>query len=100
MPRDVFGRIFSSDYGASATTSGLFLLNDASIQSSALHRASLRSQFALWLVVAPCLFVVSYGGDPGLGIWLVPVAALMLFYSVARIALDLSKQREAQKCKK
>jgi hypothetical protein len=35
--------------------------------------------------------VVTYGGDPGLGIWLVPIAALLLFYSVARIALDLSR---------
>jgi hypothetical protein len=34
--------------------------------------------------------VVTYGGDPGLGIWLVPIAALLLFYSVLRIALDLS----------
>jgi hypothetical protein len=34
--------------------------------------------------------VVTYGGDPGLGIWLVPIAALLLFYSVVRIALDLS----------
>jgi len=35
--------------------------------------------------------IVTYGGDPGLGIWLVPVAAVLLFYSVGRIALDLSK---------
>jgi len=37
---------------------------------------------------------VTYGGDPGLGIWLVPVAALLLFYSVLRIALDVSKRRQ------
>jgi hypothetical protein len=37
--------------------------------------------------------VVTYGGDPGLGIWLVPIAALLLFYSVLRIALDLSGSR-------
>jgi hypothetical protein len=35
--------------------------------------------------------VVTYGGDPGLGIWLVPIAALLLFYSVVRIALDFSR---------
>jgi hypothetical protein len=35
--------------------------------------------------------VVTYGGDPGLGIWLVPIAALLLFYSVVRVALDLSR---------
>src|SRR3954469_6328489 len=37
--------------------------------------------------------IVTYGGDPGLGIWLVPVAALLLFYSVARIAVAVSRAR-------
>ena len=37
--------------------------------------------------------VVTYGGDPGLGIWLVPIAALLLFYGVLRIGLDLSRSR-------
>lgn len=36
--------------------------------------------------------VVTYGGDPGLGIWLVPIAAVLLFYGVVRIALDLSRR--------
>ncbi len=36
--------------------------------------------------------VVTYGGDPGLGIWLVPIAAVLLSYSIARIALDLSRR--------
>jgi len=35
--------------------------------------------------------IVTYDGDPGLGVWLVPVGAILPFYSVARIALDLSK---------
>ncbi len=35
--------------------------------------------------------IVIYDGDPGLGVWLVPAGAILLFYSVARIALDLSK---------
>ena len=34
--------------------------------------------------------IVTYGGDPGLGVWLVPVGALLLFYGVARVAIDLS----------
>ncbi len=38
--------------------------------------------------------IVTYGGDPGLGIWLVPVAALLLFYSVGWIALRVSKSRK------
>jgi len=35
--------------------------------------------------------IVIYDGDPGLGVWLVPVGAILLFYGIARIALDLSK---------
>jgi uncharacterized membrane protein len=35
--------------------------------------------------------IVTYDGDPGLGVWLVPIGAVLLFYSIARIALDLSK---------
>jgi hypothetical protein len=59
----------------------------------------LRPAVAFCLIWAGILFpagfflggIVTYGGDPGLGIWLVPIAALLLFYSVARIALALSK---------
>jgi hypothetical protein len=36
--------------------------------------------------------VVTYGGDPGLGIWLVPVAAILLFYGVLSIAISVSKR--------
>jgi len=32
-----------------------------------------------------------YDGDPGLGVWLVPIGALLLFYGIARMAIDLSK---------
>ena len=35
--------------------------------------------------------VVTYGGDPGLGIWLVPFAAILLFYSVTSIAICVSR---------
>ncbi|MEY2486229.1 MAG: hypothetical protein QOH39_1877 [Verrucomicrobiota bacterium] len=38
--------------------------------------------------------VVTYGGDPGLGIWLVPIAAVLLFYSVLKIALAVWRLRE------
>jgi hypothetical protein len=37
--------------------------------------------------------IVIYDGDPGLGVWLVPIGAALLFYSVARIALDLSRRK-------
>jgi len=58
-----------------------------------------RPSVSLSLIWAGILFpvgfflggIVTYGGDPGLGIWLVPIAALLLFYCVARIAFDLSK---------
>src|SRR5437868_12904509 len=39
--------------------------------------------------------VVTYGGDPGLGIWLVPIAAILLFYSVLCIAMDLARRRQS-----
>jgi hypothetical protein len=35
--------------------------------------------------------IITYGGDPGLGIWLVPVAAILLFYSVFSIAMSVTK---------
>jgi hypothetical protein len=44
--------------------------------------------------------IVTYGGDPGLGIWLVPVAALLLFYSVLVIAVDLSKPKSRESAKR
>jgi hypothetical protein len=37
--------------------------------------------------------IVTYDGDPGLGIWLVPIGALLLFYAVGRFALDLSRRK-------
>lgn len=36
--------------------------------------------------------IVIYDGDPGLGVWLVPVGALLLLYAVARMARDVWKQ--------
>ncbi len=35
--------------------------------------------------------IVIYDGDPGLGVWLVPIGAALLFYGIARIAFDLRK---------
>jgi hypothetical protein len=37
--------------------------------------------------------ILIYDGDPGLGVWLVPIGAGLLFYGIARIALDLSKRK-------
>jgi membrane protein DedA with SNARE-associated domain len=37
--------------------------------------------------------IVIYDGDPGLGVWLVPIGAILLFYGIARIALDLSRRK-------
>ena len=37
--------------------------------------------------------IVTYDGDPGLGVWLVPIGAALLFYGIARIALDLSRRK-------
>jgi hypothetical protein len=35
--------------------------------------------------------IVTYGGDPGLGVWLVPLAAILLFYSVFSIAIRVTR---------
>jgi hypothetical protein len=37
--------------------------------------------------------VAIHGGDPGLGIWIVPIGAILLLYGVGRVALDLSRFR-------
>ena len=59
----------------------------------------LRPSVSMSLIWAGILFpvgfflggVITYGGDPGLGIWLVPIAAVLLFYAVLRIAVDVTK---------
>jgi len=33
----------------------------------------------------------TYDGDPGTGVWLVPIGALLMLYGVGRTALDFSK---------
>jgi membrane protein DedA with SNARE-associated domain len=72
----------------------------AGLSARSVKRLVPRQSVSLGLIWAGILFpvgfflggVVTYGGDPGLGIWLVPIAAILLFYSVLRIALDLSKR--------
>jgi len=34
---------------------------------------------------------VTYDGDPGSGVWLVPIGALLMLYGVGRTALDVTK---------
>jgi hypothetical protein len=34
---------------------------------------------------------LTYGGDPGTGVWLVPLGALLMLYGVGRAAFDLTK---------
>jgi len=73
----------------------------AGLTARQMERFDLRSSVSFSLIWAGLLFplgfflggLVTYGGDPGLGIWLVPIAALLLFYAVGGIALDLSKRR-------
>jgi hypothetical protein len=75
----------------------------AALTARNVEYLELRSSVSFGLIWSGILFplgfflggVVTYGGDPGLGIWLVPVAALLLFYSILRIALDLSKQKNS-----
>src|SRR5256884_8401639 len=73
----------------------------AGLSGRMVERFMLRSSVSFALIWAAILLpagfflggIVIYDGDPGLGVWLVPVGAALLFYSVARIALDLSKRR-------
>lgn len=72
----------------------------AALTARNVKRINARRSISVSLIWAGILFpvgfflggIVTYGGDPGLGIWLVPIAAVLLFYSVLRIALDLSSR--------
>ncbi|MDB6147391.1 MAG: hypothetical protein JWO45_1055 [Spartobacteria bacterium] len=88
---------------AHAHGTALALVNiTAGLTGRNLKNFDLRPAVSFSLIWAGILFplgfflggVVTYGGDPGLGIWLVPVAALLLFYSVAWIALAVSRSRK------
>ena len=71
----------------------------AGLTARKVDRFELRPSVSFALIWAAILLpagfflggIVIYDGDPGLGVWLVPVGAILLFYSVTRIALDLSK---------
>ena len=73
----------------------------AGLSARIVERFTLRSSVSFALIWAAILLpagfflggIVIYDGDPGLGVWLVPVGAALLFYGIARIALDLSKRR-------
>jgi len=72
----------------------------AGLTARTMERFTLRPSVSFSLIWAAILLpvgfflggIVIYDGDPGLGVWLVPIGAALLFYSVARIALDLSKR--------
>ena len=85
---------------AHAHGTALALVNIAAgLTARSIESFTIRPSVSFCLIWAGLLFpigfflggIATYGGDPGLGIWLVPIAAVLLFYSVARIALDLSK---------
>jgi hypothetical protein len=71
----------------------------AGLTARKVDRFELRPSVSFALIWAAILLpagfflggIVIYDGDPGLGVWLVPAGAILLFYSVTRIALDLSK---------
>jgi hypothetical protein len=66
-----------------------------------VERFALRPSVSFALIWAAILLpggfflggIVTYDGDPGLGVWLVPIGAALLFYSIARIALDLTRPK-------
>jgi membrane protein DedA with SNARE-associated domain len=73
----------------------------AGLTARIVDRFALRTSVSFALIWAAILLpagfflggIVIYDGDPGLGVWLVPVGAALLFYSIARIALDLSRRK-------
>lgn len=73
----------------------------AGLTARIVDRLTLRPSVSFALIWAAILLpggfflggIVIYDGDPGLGVWLVPVGAALLFYSIARIALDLSGRK-------
>jgi len=77
------------------------LLALVNIVAGLVERFTLRSSVSFALIWAAILLpagfflggIVIYDGDPGLGVWLVPVGAALLFYSIARIAFDLSRRK-------
>ena len=72
----------------------------AGLTVRSVERFALRTSVSFALIWAAILLpagfflggIVTYDGDPGLGVWLVPIGAAFLFYSIARIALDLSER--------
>lgn len=85
---------------AHAHGTALALVNIAAGLTSRAKNLPARISVSFSLIWAGVLFPLgfflgglgTYGGDPGLGIWLVPAAAAFLAYSVARIALDLARR--------
>lgn len=73
----------------------------AGLTARIVDRFTLRRSVSLALIWAAILLpagfflggIVIYDGDPGLGVWLVPIGAALLFYSIVRIALDLSGRK-------
>ena len=73
----------------------------AGLTARIVDRFALRPSVSFSLIWAAILLpagfflggIVIYDGDPGLGVWLVPIGAALMFYCIARIALDLSKRK-------
>ena len=73
----------------------------AGLTARIVDRFTMRPSVSFTLIWAAILLpagfflggIVIYDGDPGLGVWLVPVGAALLFYSIVRISLDLSRRK-------
>jgi len=73
----------------------------AGLTARIVDRFTLRPSVSFALIWAAILLpagfflggIVIYDGDPGLGVWLVPIGAALLFYSITRIAIDLSRRK-------
>ena len=73
----------------------------AGLTARNVERFTLRPSVSFALIWAAILLpagfflggIVIYDGDPGLGVWLVPIGAGLLFYGIVRIAVDLSGRK-------
>ena len=78
----------------------LSLINIAAgLTSRAMMNGQLRRSTSFCLIWATVLIpggfflggFATFGGDPGLGVWLVPIGAILLLYAVGCFAFDIPK---------
>ena len=69
-----------------------------SISHGPKHLRAISSCLFSGSILLPCGFLLGgifvYGGDPGIGVWLVPVGAALLLTAVGLVAIDISRAQQ------